>query len=161
MKRGSTLFLKCVIFLIGLIVAVALIRLPQLEGRAADLDLFSIYADPFILYIYMAFVPFFIALFQAVKLLGLIEKNTIFSQLAINTVKNIKLCIIIFIGFIVAADVYIAMMARFVTGDDSAGFIALGAIVIFASSVIATVAAVAQKLLESAVNIKSENDLTV
>ena len=48
-----------------------------------------------------------------------------------------------------------------VTNDDPAGFVAIGLVVIFASAVIATAAAVFQTLLQNAVDIKSENDLTV
>ena len=58
MKRISTIFLQVVIVLVGIVVLAILIRVPQTEGRAKNLDLFSIYADPFILYGYAASVPF-------------------------------------------------------------------------------------------------------
>jgi hypothetical protein len=48
-----------------------------------------------------------------------------------------------------------------VHGDDPAGPTALGILASFAAIVIATVAAVFQKLLQDAVDIQSENDLTV
>jgi hypothetical protein len=48
-----------------------------------------------------------------------------------------------------------------VQGDDLAGPTALGILMAFASGVIATAAGVFQKLLQNAVDIKSENDLTV
>ena len=46
-------------------------------------------------------------------------------------------------------------------GDDPAGFIAIAILATFISAVIATVAAVFERTLQSAVDIKSENDLTV
>jgi O-antigen/teichoic acid export membrane protein len=49
----------------------------------------------------------------------------------------------------------------FVKGEDIAGPVALGIYATFASIVVATVLAVFQKLLQNAVDIKSENDLTV
>jgi hypothetical protein len=53
-------------------------------------------------------------------------------------------------------------MAKITNGnDDPAGFIVIGLVVIFTSAVIATAAAVFQKLLQNAVDLKSENDLTV
>ena len=58
MKNGSTLFLKVVILLIAIGVLAGLIRFPQTEGRAANLDLISIYTDPFIIYIYIASTSF-------------------------------------------------------------------------------------------------------
>ena len=45
--------------------------------------------------------------------------------------------------------------------DDPAGFLAVCIVTTFISIVIATAAAVFEKLLQSAVEMKSENDLTV
>ena len=45
--------------------------------------------------------------------------------------------------------------------DDPAGFIAMCIVTTFISIVIATAAAVSEKLLQNAVSIKLENDLTV
>ncbi len=45
--------------------------------------------------------------------------------------------------------------------DDAPGIIIIGMIIIFASMVIAVFAAVLQRLLKDAIDIKSENDLTV
>ena len=63
------------------------------------------------------------------------------------------------IGFIALALIYIRFAA--VGDDDPAGPTALGILVSFAAAVIATAAGVFQKLLQNAVDIKSENDLTV
>lgn len=158
MKKGSTLFLKFVICLIAIGTLLWLIWFPQLEGRAANLDLLSIYADPLIIYAYLGSIPFFVGLYQAWKLLGQIDGNRVFSQASVNAVKNIKYCAIILSGFIVLGVLYIRLS---VTDDDPAGVTALGIFTTFASSVIATAAAVFQRLLQNAVEIKSENDLTV
>ncbi|HYD35792.1 MAG TPA: DUF2975 domain-containing protein [Vitreimonas sp.] len=158
MKRGSTSFLKVVILLIALVALAVMIRFPQTEGRAANLDLISIYKDPFIIYMYVASMPFFVALFQAFKLLGYVDKNNIFSQLAVQAVRNIKYCALASMGFLVGAILYIQMMAQ---GEDPAGPTMVALITIFTLVVIATAAAVFQKLLQNAVDIKSENDLTV
>ncbi len=158
MKKGSTLFLRFVICLIAIGVLAGLIRFPQTEGRAANLDLISIYTDPFIIYIYIGSIPFFVGLYQAFKLLSLIDTGKAFSQSAVNTLKNIKFASLILIGFIALAEFYLRF---FVHGDDIAGPTALGILVSFAIAVIATAAAVFQKLLQNAVDLKSENDLTV
>lgn len=158
LKRGSTLFLKAVILLIGLVALAWIIVFPQLEGRAKNLDLIHIYGDPFILYGYIASIPFFVGLYQAFKLLNFIDANQAFSQGAVNTLKNMKFASLTLIGFIALAVIYI----RFFThGDDPAGPTALGILASFAAAVIATAAAVFQKLLQNAVDLKSENDLTV
>lgn len=158
MKKGSTIFLKFVIFLIAIVGLIALITFPQIEGRAVNLSLVSIYSDPFIMYIYVASIPFFVALFQSFKLLGYVDKNKIFSLAAVKAVKNIKYCALSIVGFLVMALLYIRFIAA---GDDAAGPTMVGMVFIFASVVIASAAAVFQKLLQNAVDIKSENDLTV
>jgi hypothetical protein len=158
MKQGSTLFLKFVILLIAAVALAGLIVFPQLEGRAANLDLISIYRDPFILYGYVASIPFFTALFQAFKLLGHVDKNTIFSQPAVRSVRIIKYCAIAIPVFILGGEAFILLNAD---GDDFAGPVALGIYATFASLVIATAVAIFERLLQNAVEIKSENDLTV
>ena len=158
MKKGSTLFLRFVLCLIAIGVFAGMLWFPQTEGRAANLDLISIYTDPFIIYGYIASIPFFIGLYQAFKLLNFIDANKAFSQGAVNTLKNIKFASLSLIGFIALALFYIRF---FVHGEDPAGPTALGIVVSFAMAVIATVAAVFQKLLQNAVDMKSENDLTV
>ncbi len=158
MKRGSTLFLKVVLILIGVVTLVALIWFPQTEGRATNLDLISIYKDPLIIYIYIASIPFFVGLFQAFKLLNLIDANKAFTQDAVNTLRIMKFAALSVIGFIALALLYIRF---FVHGDDPAGPTALGFMISFASIVIATAAAIFQRLLQNAVDMKSENDLTV
>jgi hypothetical protein len=157
-KSGSTLFLRFVLFLIAIGVLAGLIWFPQTEGRATNLDLINIYTDPFIIYGYIASIPFFVGLYQAFKLLNFIDANKAFSQGAVNTLKNMKFASLILIGFIALAMFYIRFAAH---GDDPAGPTVLGIFASFAVAVIATAAAVFQKLLQNAVDLKSENDLTV
>ena len=158
MKRSSTLFLKVVILLIAIGALAGMIWFPQTEGRATHLDLISIYTDPFIISIYIASTPFFVGLYQAFKLLNLIDANKAFSQGAVNTLKNMKFASLSLIGFIALAEFYIRFFAH---GDDPAGPTMLGICMALAFGVIATAAGVFQKLLQNAVDIKSENDLTV
>ena len=158
MKRSSTFFLKVVLFLVAIGALAGMIRFPQTEGRATNLDLIRIYTDPFIIYGYIASIPFFVGLYQAFKLLNFIDADKGLSQGAVNALKNIKFASLSLIGFIVLAEFYIHLFAH---GDDPAGPTALGIFASFAAIVIATAAAVFQKLLQDAVDIKSENDLTV
>lgn len=52
-------------------------------------------------------------------------------------------------------------MYLFADKDDAPGVIVIGLVIIFASIVIGVFAAVLQKLLKEAIDIKLENDLTV
>ncbi|MCK9351666.1 MAG: DUF2975 domain-containing protein [Candidatus Paceibacterota bacterium] len=159
MKKSSTIFLQVVIILIGIVAIAMMIRFPLTEGRAANLDLFSIYADPFLIYGYLASIAFFVALYQAFKLLGYIGQNKVFSLNSVKTLRNIKYCAIVLGISIVMGGVYIRIFHT--EGDDPAGFLAVCIVTTFISIVIAAAAAVFEKTLQSAVDIKSENDLTV
>ncbi|MEO7990149.1 MAG: DUF2975 domain-containing protein [Chryseolinea sp.] len=159
MKRISTLFLQAVIVLIGIVALAIMIRFPMTEGRAKDLDLFSIYADPFILYGYAASITFFVALYKAFKLLGYIGQNKVFSPNSVGALKSIKYCAIALSILIVTAGLYIRIFHN--KEDDPAGFLAICIVTTFASIVVATAAAIFEKILQNAIDMKSENDLTI
>src|SRR6478609_11833190 len=109
MKRISTVFLQAVIVLIGIVALAILLWFPLTEGRAANLDLFSIYFDPFILYGYAASIVFFVGLYKAFKLLGYIGQNKVFSSKSVDTLKSIKYCAMILSVLIVIAGLYIML----------------------------------------------------
>ena len=159
MKRISILFLQGVIVLIGMVAFFVMIRFPLTEGRAQNLDMFSIYADPFILYGYASSIAFFVALYKAFKLLGYIAQNKLFSPNSVRTLKSIKYCSIILTISIVAAGLYILIFHD--KEDDPAGFLAMCIIVTFISIAVATAVAVLERILQNAVDMKSENDLTI
>lgn len=159
MKRISILFLQTVIVLIGTVVLIIMIRFPMTEGRAKDLDLFSIYADPFILYGYAASIAFFVALYEAFRLLGYIGQNKVFSSNSVGALKSIKYCAIALSILIVVAGLYIRIFHN--EEDDPAGFLAVCIVTTFASIVVATAAAIFEKILQNAIDMKSENDLTI
>src|SRR3990167_2107141 len=162
MKRISTIFIQVVIVALGIAALAVMIRFPLTEGRAVNLDLFHIYADPFLIYVYIASIAFYVALYQAFTLLGFIGQNKVFSLQSVKALRAIKYCAIVLSIFIVMAAVYIRIsFAEGDTGDDPAGFVAMCIVTTFISIVIATAAAVFERLLQSAVEMKSENDLTV
>jgi hypothetical protein len=158
MRKTSTLFLKAVVILIAIVTLAGLFWFPRLEGRAAGQDLATIYlGDPLILYGFAASIPFFIALYQALKLLGYVEKNKAFSQDSVRTLRNIKRCAISQAFLIVGGIGFVALVAE----EDPAGVFALGLYATFATIVIATATAIFERLLRNAVDLKAENDLTV
>ena len=159
MKRISIIFLQAAVVLIGIVALAILIRFPLTEGRAANLDLFSIYADPFILYGYVASIAFFVALYKAFRLLGYIGQNKVFSSNAVEALKSIKYCAIVLSILIVIAGLYIRISHN--KEDDPAGFLAICIVTTFISIVVATAAAIFEKTLQNAIDMKSENDLTI
>lgn len=153
MKHISTTFLKVAIVLIGGAVLSGLIFFPQTEGRAKNLDLISIYLDPFILYIYIASLVFFAALFQALKILGFIENNSIFSPAAVHAVRHIRYCGLATIGFIVGAQVFI----MFTGEEDKAGPIALGFYITFLTLMVIASVDIFEKLLQKGIAQSKKN----
>lgn len=165
MKRSSTIFLQGVIVLIGIGVLSLLLWEPHLEGVNANAGFFEVYLDPFIAYIYLASIPFFVALYQAFKVLGYVGKNMTFSQTAVGALRKIKYCAFTTAGAIIATDVFLLVHARLYPEigavDGPEGAVMLGLVAAFTSIVIGTAAVVFERILQNAVDIKSENDLTV
>src|SRR6266850_222303 len=115
MKRASTTFLQVVIMLIGIGTLALLLWEPHVEGRNAHATLFEMYFnDPFLALVYLGSIPFFVALYQAVKVLGYVGHNKVFSQAAVKALRTIKYCAMTIIGF-VALDELISMLTH---GND-------------------------------------------
>lgn len=159
MKRTSIIFLQAVIVLIGMVALAILIWFPLTEGRATNLDLFSIYFDPLILYGYAASIAFFVALYKTFRFLGYIGQNKVFSSNSVKSLKSIKYCAIVLSALIVAAGLYIRIAHN--KEDDPAGFLAICIVTTFVSIVVTTAAAIFEKVLQNAIDMKSENDLTI
>ena len=158
MKLGATLFLRAVIVLIGIGALALLLWEPQLEGRNAHSTLFEIYfKDPFLAYAYIAAIPFFVGLYQGFKVLGYVGRNAEFSPSAVRSVRTIKYCAIALVGFVVIGEVIIMSG----DSDDRAGGVMMGVFIFFASIVVASATAVLERVLQNAVDMKSESDLTV
>ncbi len=154
MKQVSTLFLKLVVSTIGIVVLGLCVFLLQAAIASEEARDFL----PVLLGMYVAAIPFFLALYRTLKLLVYIDKREAFSDSSVKALSSIKLCAI------AVSAVYAAMMPFIVyvaDKDDAPGFTALGFVIILASIVIATFAAVLQRLLQDAIDIKSENEFTV
>jgi hypothetical protein len=157
MKR-ETLFLKIVILLMGVpILAACIFLLPVIIKEAPKTYPMWVYL-PIVIVMYVNAIPYYVALYQAYRLLSLIDKNKAFSELSVGALRTIKGCAMM-IGIL-----FLAVLPLFyVWGDrdDAPGLVVLGMVFTFAPLVIAVFAAVLQKLLKHAIDIQSENDLTV
>lgn len=153
MKQGPTLFLNAVIVLIGLAVLVMIIFFTSAalkdDGRLLV---------PVLIILYLTALPFYLALYQALKLLSYIDKHNAFSELSVKALKTIKYCAFAISALYVAAMPFLVSVAD---KDDAPGAVGFGIIFIFFSIVVATFAAVIQKLVQNGLDMKSENELTV
>ncbi|SIS55382.1 DUF2975 domain-containing protein [Salimicrobium flavidum] len=163
MKKGSTLFLKIAIIIIGLpILALCILVLPKIAGEAISQvqngsELGYVVLGILII-MYAAAFPFYFALYQSFNLLLYIDRKQAFSGLSVTALKKIKACAIIISGLYVLALPLIYIVAEW---DDAPGLILVGMALIGAPLVVGVFAAVLQRLLKEAIDIKSENDLTV
>lgn len=160
MKQVSTFFLKLAVIFIGIpVLALCVFLVPKIGNFAGELYPDITYMKSLVLIdMYAAAIPFYFALYRAFNLLSYIDKNQAFSELSVKALKNIKYCALTISTLYLLGMPLCYLMAERV---DPPSFIPIGLVIIFASMVIAVFAAVLQRLLQEAINIKSENDLTV
>lgn len=159
MKRGSTHFLRVVIFLMGCAaLALCVFAFPAI-ARGMEREFPTVaYLKYFVFLGYAAAVPFFIALQQGLKLLHYIDTHKAFSPLSIAALGKIKYCATVITLLLFCAMPFWYGIAEV---DDAPGVIIVGVVIACAPLVIAVFAALLQKLLQNAVEIKLENELTV
>lgn len=160
MKRGSTNFLKLAVILMGVpVLAICIAAMPMIvRNIAAGLSGWEYAMLGIFIIMYASAIPYYTALYQAFKLLIYIDKNKAFSELSVSALKKIKKCAVTISGFYFIA---LPLFYIFAEVDDAPGVILVGMMLVFAPMVIAVFAAVLQRLLQEAIDIKSENDLTV
>jgi len=158
MKRGSIVFLRAVLVLFGVGALALLLWEPHTEGRNAHATTFAIYfKDPFLAYVYVASIALFVALYHAYKVLGYLGQNDMLSPRGVRSLRTIKHCAMVIIGFVVGAELIIVVSNN---ADPQGGFF-IGVLIAFASTVVAAAMSVLERTLQNAVDIKSEHDLTV
>ncbi|MBV4446139.1 DUF2975 domain-containing protein [Clostridium tyrobutyricum] len=159
MKQYSTIFLKIAVIVIGIpVLALGIYGLFDLYKYPLNPNNHELILYPIIIGIYVTVVPFYFALYQTFKILCYIDKSKAFSELSIKSLKYIKYCAI-------TISIIYALIIPFVfpvaDAEDAPGLVGFPIIFIFVASVVAVFSAVLQRLLQDAIDIKSENDLTV
>jgi hypothetical protein len=148
LKQYCAVFLQTLIVLLGIAVFVFLLWEPHIEGRNAHATLSEIYfKDPFLACAYVASIPFFVAFYQAFKLLGDMGRNEVSSVRSLNALRTIKYCAIIIIGFVAVGEACLFIKVR--GEDDIAGGVAMGIFVALFSTVMATAATLFERALQT------------
>ncbi len=153
-KKGSTLFLKIAVLLIGVPVFI----LSSLLMYAVLTDPEPGYLTPIQISLCLSAIPIFYAIYQAFKLLNYIDTNKAFSKLSVEALKQIRYAAIAFGALYSLGMPYVYYVAE---SEDAPGLVLFGLMFVFASLVAATFATVLQRILQDALDLKSENDLTV
>lgn len=158
MKKSSTGFLQIVIVLIGLATLALMLIESHFEGRNAHATLFEIYfKDPFLAYAYIASIPFFTALYHAFKILGYAGENNAFTKTAVDALRLIKRCGIAMICFAAGGATIILIQES----DDRPPGIMMSALILLIALVITASASLFERISQNAVDLKSENELTI
>lgn len=163
-QRGSTVLLRIAVFCIGIpVLALCIFLLPKIAGEAIEqfqlggTTLASIVLG-LVLILYVSAVPFYMALYQALKLLRYIDYNEAFSELSVVALKKIRNYGLTISGLYTIALPLLYVIAEW---DDAPALILIGLVIAVASFVVAVFAALLKRLLQEAIDIKKENDLTV
>ncbi len=161
LKHAPTLLLKIAIIGLGVVVLLlSAILLPNiLLGWPTEYPQLPNLQYPLTIGIGLTIIPFLFALYQGLKLLKYIDKNTAFSNNSVTALQNIKF------AAVVISTLYIAMLPvvfNVAQVEDAPGMILVwSALFVGSPLVIALLTAVMQRLLQNVIDIKSENDLTV
>jgi hypothetical protein len=163
LANGLTFMTRGVIYLMALAVfSVCAILLPELAREEAVGKATPPLVWPFLLGAWILSIPIYFALHQTHTLLGFVDQNKAFSPLAVKALQNIKIAAIVWSIMIALGAIIVLFVAQTANPTEDVTFIVpVGLMFTFTSWVIATFAAVLQRLLQDAIAMKTENDLTV
>ena len=160
MKRGSTIFLRLAVTAIGLgVVALCILLLPLIWQAAYIEYQEDGYAVRVVVAaMYLAAVPFFFGIYKGWRILDAIDTGQSFSLASVRALQEISYCA----GII--SLIYIVTLPFFyiwAQSDDAPGLVLIGLFFVGMPAIVSVATGLLRLLLAEAVNIKSENDLTV
>lgn len=163
MKQKSTLLLKAAVILMGIPVMVSAVILLLQIGVTAFSEAMNGATLGYIVLgilaiIYLSMIPYYASLVQAYKLLTYIDHQEAFSDLSVASLKKIKQFAFVISGLYIVMLPLVAVIAQW---DDAPGLMIVGVLPAFTAFIIAIFAAVLERLLTEAIEMKKENELTI
>ena len=171
MFKKSTFFMRVIIILLGAAVLIPVIlftprflmyAIEVMQHMVLSTSTWSWYYGVVLLFgvaVFGAMVPFLMALYQTMKLLGFIDKKETFSEKSVKALNVIKNCAVaIFAIYLIGV---MPMVRFFVESDDAPGGSIIWAAFSLIPLAIAIFASMLMNLIKEAIEIKSENDLTI
>ena len=141
------------VVLVGIGVLAFMLWEPQIEGVNAHATFFEIYfQDAFLAYAYASSITFFTALYQAFKTLGYVRQGKTFSPATVKALRTIRYCALALIVLVAAPLAYLFIVRP---GDDIAGGVFIGLLIIFVSVVTASAAAMFEQIVQQVRDKKS------
>lgn len=148
LTRRTALFCQSLIVLLGLATLTFLLWEPHLEGRNAHATTFEIYGkDPFLAYVYVGSLPFFIAQYRAFALFGAFRQTGAFSPATLQALRAIQRCAFALIAFVAGGVVFILLRGD---PDDRPAGIFMSLLVTLGATAIATTATLFARKLRPA-----------
>lgn len=146
LKPSLALFAQIFLALVGLAALTFLLGEPHVEGRNAHATLFEIYFhDPFLAYVYVGSISFFVALYRSFALLGGVRRSGTFTPAALGSLHLIQRSGLIMFGFVAGGAVIIL---RFGDREDRPAGLFLCVLVALVAGAIVTTATLLRRRLE-------------
>lgn len=161
LKKGSTLLLKVTLIFMGLIVLlIAAFALPGfINGARAEFPYAPNAAIGIVIVLYIVILPYLFVLWQSWQILVLIDQNKGFSLFSVAAFRKIKLASLI--GGVLLLIGFVPLLFPIADEEDAPGLLIYGFLFACIPIVVSVFAAVLEKLFQNAVDMKSENDLTI
>ncbi len=158
MKKSNIGILKTVTYLIGLLAGfLGIFWLPRfMEIYIRSNVNLEMVAKQIFMIIYFTLIPFMFALYQSIEIISYIEHNEPFTKGVVKALKRIKQA-----AFTISILYGYQVVLIFLRGINDLTLYMIFGIVGFTSFVLAMFAGVLEGLIQCAVEIKTENDLTV
>lgn len=150
-KRVPALICQVILVLIGSVTLAFLLWEPHLEGRNARATVFEVYFhDPFLAYVYVGSIPFFVALYRGIRLFGEAGVEGAFSLRSVAALRAIQRCGVILLGFVAGA---LGIILLFGDREDRPAGVVMALLATLAVSGMAFVAAFFARRLQAALGL--------
>ena len=160
-KKGSTMLLKITLVFMTLIVLVlAVFALPNIyKGALIEFPGVPNVVLGIIIAMYAVTVPYFLVMWQSWKLLILIDQNKGFSEFSIKAFRSIKFASLV--GGLILMIGFVPLLYPIAQLQDAPGLLVIGFAFSCIPFVVAIFASLLEKLFQNALDMKSENELTI
>ena len=159
MRQYSTLVLRLALFVAGAIVLAMCGGAAWLAAKTDPASEYYVLSYVLLLGTCAAAIPCFTALYQSYKLPGYIDTGRAFSELSARALKIIMRSA--FVEFLICTLGGLPFFYVVAEKDDAPGLIIIGMAIAGAAFIIFVFASVLSTLLQDAIAMKSENDLTI
>lgn len=160
-KKGSTLLLKvALVFMALFVLLLAVFALPSFyKSGLVEFPSIPNVILGIVIAMYAVTVPYFLVLWQSWKLLVFIDQNKGFSEYSIKAFRAIKIASLI--GGLILMIGFVPLLYPIAEAEDAPGLLVYGFLFACIPFVVSVFASLLEKLFQNALDMKSENDLTI